>query len=192
MSWWILTEDNPLSNDSNHPGYLTPAGPPADYDEELERQISRWIRSVSGLPPKMVLPRFTQTQPKIPEAGTDWCGFGITDFQDEHSPAQVQSGDQHHEQWTHERIEILCCFYGLNGQRFAARFRDGMMVSQNNDELSRAGLTFTEHSRIRPAPEFINNQWVRRYDITVTLRRKVVREYGIKTFTNASVTFFGE
>ncbi|OBU09853.1 hypothetical protein [Morganella psychrotolerans] len=181
-----------MSNDSNHPGYLTPAGKPADYDEELERQISRWIRAVSGLPPKMVLPRFTEVQPKIPEAGTDWCGFGIMDFQDEHSPAAVQAGELHNEQWTHERIEILCCFYGRRGQHFAAQFRDGMMVSQNNDELSRTCLTFTEHSRIRPAPEFINNQWVRRYDITVTLRRKVVREYGIKTLTDASVTFFGE
>jgi hypothetical protein len=30
-------------------------------------------------------------------------------------------------------------------------------------------------------PELINNQWVRRYDLSVQLRRKVIRTYDIKT-----------
>ncbi|ORZ86400.1 hypothetical protein BS600_30125, partial [Klebsiella pneumoniae] len=30
----------------------------------------------------------------------------------------------------------------------ATRFRDGLLVSQNNDELNRSGLTFLQHGRI--------------------------------------------
>ncbi|MGC4734057.1 phage neck terminator protein [Providencia hangzhouensis] len=181
-----------MSNDSTSSGYLTPVGAMPDYDEELERQISRWIRAVSGLPAKMVLPRWTETQPKIPAAGTNWCAFGIMDFDNEHSPAAVQLSAHHHEQWSHESMQILCCFYGPQGQRIATQFRDGLFVSQNNAELSRVNLSYIDCGRIRPAPELINNQWVRRYDITVTLRRKVVREYGIKTIVDAPVKFFGE
>lgn len=47
-------------------------------------------------------------------------------------------------------------------------------------------------ARIIPAPELINNQWVRRYDVTVDLHRKTVREYGIKSLLSAPVQFFGE
>jgi hypothetical protein len=41
-------------------------------------------------------------------------------------------------------------------------------------------------------PELINNQWVRRYDLHITLRRKIIRSYGINSLLSAPVTFFGE
>ncbi|EHT4373308.1 hypothetical protein KX080_004752, partial [Salmonella enterica] len=45
---------------------------------------------------------------------------------------------------------------------------------------------------IVPFPELINQQWVRRYDMKVRLRRKVVREYNILALQDAPVSFFGE
>ena len=179
-------------NDTTQPGYLTPTNPAPQYDEALERELSRWIRGVSGLPDGMAVPRFTDPQPAIPVMGTNWCGFNISDFQDAANPASVTKDDDTDSQWQYETLVVLCCFYGPAGQSFAKTFRSGLFVSQNNAELNRVGLTLGEVGRIIPAPELINNQWQRRYDLTMTLRRKTVREYGIKSILSASVQFFGE
>ncbi|MCP9270232.1 hypothetical protein M5U04_19665 [Xenorhabdus sp. XENO-1] len=179
-------------NDSTTPGYLAPISTSPDYDEALERKLSRWIRALSGLPAKTVFTRWADPQPQIPPAGSSWCAFGITDIREDDNPAAIQVNDNHNAQWSHETLSILCCFYGPSGQRTATQFRDGLFITQNNDELSRTGLTFQQCSRIIPAPELINNQWQRRYDVTVTLRRKIVREYGIKSLVEAPVKFFGD
>ncbi|EPH7603555.1 phage neck terminator protein, partial [Escherichia coli] len=54
------------------------------------------------------------------------------------------------------------------------------------------GLSLGDYTGLTPFPELINQQWVRRYDMTVRLRRKVVREYGIKSLVEAPVIFFGD
>ena len=76
-------------NDTTQPGYLTPTSPVPQYDQALEREISRWIRGVSGLPDGMAMSRFTDPQPAIPALGTNWCGFNISDFQDAANPAAI-------------------------------------------------------------------------------------------------------
>ncbi|MFO3907578.1 hypothetical protein AAHD62_24190 [Enterobacter hormaechei] len=179
-------------NDTTQPGYLTPTGPAPQYDQGLEREISRWIRGVSGLPDGMAMSRFTDPQPTIPAQGSSWCGFNISDFQDAANPASVTKDDDTDYQWQYETLVVLCCFYGPDGQAYAKTFRSGLFVPQNNAELNRVGLTVGEVGRIIPAPELINNQWQRRYDLSVTLRRKVEREYGIKSILSAPVQFFGE
>ncbi|WP_407719991.1 phage neck terminator protein [Pluralibacter gergoviae] len=180
-----------MSNDSTAPGYLTAAGAGPAYDEELEREISRWIRGLTALPAKLVYPRWTDPQQAIPKNGTTWCAFGITGIQEDFNPAYLQ-GAESAEQWSHETVSLITCFYGPAGLAMATQFRDGMLVAQNNDELNRAGLTLMQQGRILNLPELINNQWVRRYDLSVDLRRKIIREYGIKTLASAPVQYFGD
>lgn len=180
-----------MSNDSTTAGYLTPVGDSPPYDEDLERLISRWIRGVTGLAATLVYPRWTDPQKQIPKNGTTWCAFGITGIQEDFNPAYVQ-GEENTEQWSHETVSLILCFYGPQGLAMATRFRDGLLVSQNNDELNRSGLTFLQHGRILNLPELINNQWVRRYDISVDLRRKIIRQYGIQSLVEAPVIFFGD
>jgi ribosomal protein L13E len=55
--------------------------------------------------------------------------------------------------------------------------------------LNRSGLTFLQMGRILNLPELINNQWVRRYDISVDLRRKITRQYNIQSLVDAPVQF---
>ncbi|QIP56832.1 hypothetical protein HBA19_14950 [Hafnia alvei] len=179
-------------NASTHSGFLTPTSDPPDYDQDLERQISRWIRGVSGLPAEMVFPRWTDPQPKLPLAGSTWCAFGVTGVHEDVYPAFVSNSDETETQWLHEVITVICCFYGPSGAQTAALFRSGLYVPQNNAELNRVGLTFKECGRLLSAPELINNQWLRRYDLTVSLRRKAVREYAIKSFLEAPIKFFGD
>lgn len=180
-----------MSNDSTVAGYLTPIGDAPAYDQELEREISRWIRGITGLDKSLVYPRWTDPQTQIPKNGTTWCAFGITTVPDGDSPAFIQS-DESAEQWTHETIEVLCCFYGPQGMYVATLFRSGLLVSQNNAQLNESGLTLQQCGRIYNLPELINNQWVRRYDLSIQLRRKVIRTYGIKTLVEAPVIFFGD
>lgn len=180
-----------MSDDSTTAGYLTPSGEQPAYDTDLERLISRWIRGVTGLDVSLIYPRWTDPQLTIPKNGTTWCAFGVTGIQEDFNPAYVQ-GEEIAEQWSHETISLILCFYGPQGLAAATRFRDGMLVPQNNDTLKQSGLTFLQQGRILNLPELINNQWVRRYDISVDLRRKIIRTYGIQSLAAAPVQFFGE
>ncbi|HKS34805.1 MAG TPA: hypothetical protein VJS14_13860 [Enterobacteriaceae bacterium] len=178
-----------MSNDSTEPGYLTPVGEAPEYDQELERQISRWICGVTGMDVKKVFPRWTDPQQSIPVNGVTWCGFGITTMPGPVTPANVQVSETESEQWTWENITVLCCFYGPQGAGMAARFREGISVEQNQTALRRAaGLSLQEFGTIYNLPELINKQWVRRYDLTVTLSRKNTRTYNIQSLVDGNVT----
>ncbi|BEL79896.1 hypothetical protein SM12BL3_12030 [Serratia marcescens] len=118
--------------------------------------------------------------------------MGISGLNGDANPAFANQTGESAELWRHETIECFSSFYGPHSQRIATTFRDGLTLSQNNDQLIAVGLSLGSIGDIIPFPELINNQWVRRYDITVRLRRKVVREYGIKPIAEATVKFFGE
>ncbi len=106
---------------------------------------------MTGLADTLVYPRWTDPQKQIPKNGTTWCAFGITGIQEDFNPAYVQ-GEESTEQWSHETVSLILCFYGPQGLAMATRFRDGLLVSQNNDELNRSGLTFLQHGRILNLP----------------------------------------
>lgn len=171
---------------------MTPERGSPVYGEELDRLLSRWLRGVSGLPASVVRPRWQPEQPAIPPIETNWCAFGVVDMPCDDNPAFVNQTEENTELWRHETIECLASFYGPAGQQYATRFRDGIAVSQNNAALNTLGLSLAGYSHIIPFPELINNQWVRRYDFTVRLRRKVVREYNIKSLIGAPFTLSGE
>ncbi|HDU2896806.1 TPA: hypothetical protein RFF92_001635 [Klebsiella aerogenes] len=178
-----------MSNDSTEPGYLTPVGSEPDYDEELERQLSRWVRGVTGMPANMVYPRFTDPQKKIPPNGKTWCGFNFSTLSRPGMPANIQVSEEQSEQWSWEGIQVLLCFYGPGGSAMATRFRDGIFIEQNSDTFRRiSGLSLVDAGDIRNLPELINNQWVRRYDVTVTLSRKNTRTYNVKSIVGPNVT----
>jgi hypothetical protein len=183
-------EEHRLSNDSTAAGWLTPTDVPPDADEALERKLSQWVKALSGLPDAMVRPRWTAVQPAQPAQGVNWCGFGILSVTDDDNPAFVNQGEDTTEMWKHEQIECMASFYGPGSQGVGSQFRDGLKVSQNNDQLKALGLSLGEYSKLVSAPELINNQWVRRYDMTIYLRRKLIRTYGIQSIleTNFTIT----
>ena len=183
-----------MSNDSTSPGWITPIPDDTPYDEELERILSRWISNVSGLPGKTMYPKW---QPKdkvrpFPAPDTSWCAFGISDLPSTDYPAFIHQTEDGSELSRHEDINCFISFYGPSGSANSSLFRDGISINQNNDELNTYGLSVTSFTRITPAPEVINSQWVRRYDMTVSLRRKIIRKYAIKNIVSAEVKFFGE
>nr|WP_065357978.1 hypothetical protein [Kluyvera georgiana] len=182
-------EETPLSNNSsNEAGWLIPVSGSPAYDEDLDRLLSRWMRAVSGLPDGVVRPRWQKDQPPLMPADVNWCAFGITEWPIDNNPAFTMQTETGSELWRHEIFIAMASFYGPAGMRYASVFRDGICVEQNNAELNRLGLSLGDYSEITPFPELINNQWVRRYDLRVQLRRKVVREYNIKSIVDGDVT----
>ncbi|EGB0624697.1 hypothetical protein H6W15_002532 [Salmonella enterica] len=183
----------PLSNNtSTQCGWLTPTSGDPDYDEALDRLLSQWMRNVSGLPAGMVRPRWQKDQPPLLPVETNWCAFGIIEWPIDNSPAFTQQTDTGTQLWRHEDLVAMASFYGPGGMQIASRFRDGISVEQNNAELNQSDLSLVDYGDIVPFPELINQQWVRRYDMKVRLRRKVVREYNILALQDAPVSFFGE
>lgn len=180
------------NNTSTERGWLTPTSSDTVYDEELDRLLSQWVRNVSGLPEGMVRPRWQKDQPALLPVDTHWCAFGIIGWPIDNSPAFTHQTDGGAQLWRHETFECMASFYGPAGMKFASQFRDGISIAQNNAELNTLDLSLGDYSGLTPFPELLNQQWVRRYDMTVRLRRKVIREYGIKSLVDAPVIYFGE
>ncbi|WP_428184125.1 phage neck terminator protein [Enterobacter sp.] len=176
------------NNTSTEHGWLTPTSGDPDYDEALDRLLSRWMRNVSGLPPAMVRPRWQKEQPSLPSVETNWCAIGVIGCTTDNNPAFTHQTEENVQLWRHETFECMASFYGPDGMSFASRFRDGIAVPQNNSELNLFGLTLGDYTGLTPFPELINQQWVRRYDMTVRLRRKVIREYNIKAIVDVENT----
>lgn len=175
--------------DSSTGGYLTPsdASPPLE-DAALESVMQKLIVGISGLPGNMVRPRWQPTVPKQPEANENWCAFGITEREAldypalKHDPAGFDVYTQHFE------IRLLATFYGPKGAQYASQLHDGLYVPQNAEQLKKDDIGVVEAGSILSVPEFVNQQWIRRYDMHIVLRRKVTRIYSILNIESAGVT----
>lgn len=179
------------NNSSNQSGWLTPLGNDPEYDDALETRLADWLQNVAGYPQGSVWPRWQQTHPTL-AADTNGCLFNLVIAPADDSPAFAEQTDDGVQLWRHEIIECMASFYGPAGMQYAARFRDGICIEQNNSTLNASGLTLVNYGSINSFPEFINELQVRRHDMVVCLRRKVIREYGIKSLVETSVQFFGE
>ncbi len=180
------------NNSSTESGWLVPLGNGPDYDATLETQLSGWLTGLTGLADGYVVSRWQPNQGPAFAADINWCAFGIVEISQDDSQAFVDQTDSSTQLWRHEVISLQTSFYGPGGQQLISQFRDGMAVNQNNDELNAQGLSLTDYSAIKSNPELIDTQWTRRYDMTVRLRRKVVREYGVNSLVDTPVSFFGE
>ena len=178
-----------MLNDSSTGGYLVPAATPVvDDDRALRLLLQTVIVGVTGLAPTLVRPSWQRNPPPIPAVDVDWIGFGVTaqrpDFDPymEHVTRDEESAMKMNR---HETIEIACVCYGDNCKATANAIRDGLHIAQNREALYLAGMGFVGVSDLIPAPELINDQWVDRADVTLTLRREVRREYPILHFLSA-------
>lgn len=178
-------------NDSTRPGYLTPVGPPPAYDDLLEQELIHWISGITGLSNDNIIPRWTEPPRQTASLEITRCEFDLSIGHDA-NPLFIPVSHFGDELRQTETLEVNCTFYGLVAQAMATQFRDGLYVAQNNTELNNINMTVKSCGALTPAAELINNQWQRRYNLAVTLRRRVVREYGIQAIHSGSVNFFGE
>lgn len=175
-----------MANTSATGGYLAPAveSPPLT-DDALDALFQGAISAITGLAGQYVRPRWQAVPPKQPEPAVDWCAIGVMAVDSDAGPSitHAGTGDGQDDYARHEDISVLCSFYGPLALRYALKARDGLCILQNSE--STGGVRFISSDPIRPAPEFINQQWVRRYDLALTFRRKVSRTYPILNILSA-------
>lgn len=181
-----------MINTSTENGWLTPTDSNDVHDQVLERKISDWITGLTGMTGDVIFPRW-QSDPvrSRPAMDVTWCAFGVTEVDDGANSIFIQQDDDA-QLWRHQTLDVLFSFYGPQGQNRAVSFRDGLSVPQNNDMLKSTGLTFNSCGRLLSVPDLINNQWQRRYDLPVRLRRKLTRQYGVKSILEPDVILNGD
>ncbi|QLL11704.1 phage neck terminator protein [Pseudomonas chlororaphis] len=180
-----------MANTSATGGYLAPAGSPApSEDDQLEDILQAMVVGISGLPGPMVRPRWQPNPPKQPEPNINWCAVGVHETKTVANPAisHVGAGDGSDEYQMHEELSVLCTFYGPQAQAYASILRDGIFIPQNSEAIKSSRMAFVGASDIRPVPELVNQQWVRRYDLFIQMRRQVVRVYPVLNILSAEPT----
>ncbi|WP_186139289.1 phage neck terminator protein [Burkholderia gladioli] len=178
-------------NDSSTGGYLAPtADAPPDEDDALDRLVHDLIAGVTALSPDLVRPRWRPTVAKQPEPNVNWCAFGVSDQEPDANPVIQHdgTGEGSDTYIRHEGIEVACTFYGPNAKGYAKRLADSLAIPQNREALGLNDMAFVGVSKILPAPDFVNQQWIRRYDITFTLRRKITRTYPVLNLLSVTAT----
>lgn len=178
-----------MANDSTVAGYLQPTGTPPTEDADLDSIFQQLIVGITGLPGNMVRPRWQPTVPKQPDPATNWCAVGVTGIEhDANSYEQMHTDGLSETLIRHEIITVLCSFYGLNALSNAAQARDGMYVAQNNSTLDQYEMGLVEVGSMVTAPELVNQQWIRRFDLSMRIRRRVVRTYQVLNVLSAQAS----
>ncbi|WP_343724936.1 phage neck terminator protein [Herbaspirillum huttiense] len=179
-----------MATDSSTGGYLTPVGAQPLDDAALDLVLQGYVVGVTGMQGAMVRPRWQPTVPKQPPADTNWCAIGVQDT-DREAVASIQhnpAGDGSDTLRRNEVLTILASFYGPGAKGLATLFADGIQIAQNQEAIAAQGLQFMDSEQILTAPELVNEQWIRRYDLSFRLRRQVVRTYAVLNVESAQVT----
>jgi len=178
-----------MTTDSSTGGYLAPSGVIAPTEgADLDLQLQAAVVGITGLDGAYVRPRWQATSPKQPEASVNWCAISVTEINpDDGAYIKHRSGILENDDYVrHEGIEVLVSFYGTSSQSYASILRDGIAIPQNMEALNAVGIYFKECGSIRSVPELINQQWIKRVDMTVSLRRKVKRTYSVLNILSAA------
>lgn len=178
-------------------GYILPASAGPANDDALDDVFQRLVVGVTGLPGKMVRPRWQPNPPKQPTPDVNWCAVGVVDSAHDDNAALVHdrfanNGDGADDVLRHEELTVLASFYGPNAAGFADLMRDGLSVPQNREALHADDVAFVAVGDKRIAPDLTNGQWVRRVDLTLLFRRGVKRSYATPHLTVADIDIDNE
>lgn len=170
-------------------GGVIVADPPYPLDDDsLDLVLQQLVVGITALDINMVRPRWQQVVPIQPAPSVDWCAIGVVSATADAGPWIGYDPQNNVGPYTrHETLELVATFYGPNSKRNAAFLRDGLAIPQNTDVLRANDMAFVSCGSIRAAPAFVNEQWIKRQDIPVTLRRKVTRSYQIHYLAIADV-----
>lgn len=176
-----------MVNTSATGGYLVPDPTVGSEDDAFENMLGDAVAGITALPRGLVRPRWQAKPPAWPTPETDWCAIGVTESVSDSSAMTEHraAGDGYDVVTRHETVTIVASFYGPRGFSLATMMRDGLMVSQNRDQMRAAGVAVQECSDIQSAPALMNEQWVRRWDLTLLARRAIVRTYPVLNLLSA-------
>lgn len=179
-----------MGNTSATGGVLFPIGPLPLDDVELDAVFQTLVTGITQLDGSLVRPRWQIAAdvpgglggtPKQPEPSVNWCAIGVVNVKQSAGPWLVYDDASNTElYWDHEELTVLATFYGPRSQSFMRLLRAGLNVPQNTESLLPYMIRYVGCGPIRTVPELVNQQWIRRQDISLEFRRKVIMTYGIE------------
>jgi hypothetical protein len=177
--------------DSSHPGYLGGvSGVP--YGDALEDFFHGVIAGITGLVGSLVRPKYQDAPPTEPQLDVDWVAFRAYVHATPWSAFREQLSDGATVVEGEEVVEVLLSFWGPNYQETERRWRDGLQVPQNRDELFAAGVALVGFADPVVVPLLVKERWVKHADVRATFRRWASRTYQVRTLASADGTIRGD
>jgi hypothetical protein len=177
-----------MVNTSATGGYLAPGGPsPPEDDSELDGILQAMLAGIAGLPAESVRLLWLSSSSEAPDPNADTCAFGVLSLTPDANPAIAHDGasDGVDVYQRHMDVDVQVSFYGPNARRYGQILGHGVYVSQNAEAMRAVNMAFVRASALKALPELVNQQWIRRYDLTLTLRRQVVCTYQVLNILSA-------
>lgn len=180
-----------MANDSSTGGYLAPSSTFPVEGDSFQDFIGDAVAGITGLTRSLVRPRWQLKPPPHPSIEVDWCALGITVITADYGVVKLHrpDGAGHDEFQRHETGDLLASFYGPMAYSLASRLRDGLMVDQNREALRAGSVNILGCTRMRTTSDLVNERWVRRVDLEISLRRAVLRSYPILNVLSAVGSF---
>lgn len=175
------------TNNSATGGYLQPSPlAPLPGGLAFKQFVQTVFVGVSGLPGDLVRPKWQIDPPKQPDIDIDWMAIGLVVNKADTNSYNGTLPDGTNQTQRMEELEIQCAFYGPESDSLAALVRDGFQVPQNLEALRAAKMGFVSTSQMMHVPDLVNERWVDKYEMSVFMRREILRIYPILTFVSAS------
>lgn len=183
-----------MPNTSATGGYLRPTTPTPIDDKALGLFINAMIVGLTGVDENLVREAFQPNPPKRPNIDVNWVAFYTTNEQAELGNAYVEVAKDglSSKQIRHETFDIRVTVYGPQAKAIAKILRDGLEIPQNREQLFLNGMAYVDCSSIISIGELNNEQWYKRSDLTLTMRRELNRTYGVLSFVAANGTIITE
>ena len=156
--------------------------------------LQGWIVGITGIEGTLVRPRWQREPGNIPEENITWIAFGILSRVSDVFAAELQlpSSPGYNELRRHEEISIRVSFYGPEADNIAHLLREGMQIGQNRELLTLNNMGLIESGDITSFPELVKDKWYYRIDMTVRIRRQIVRQYGVPFIVSGQSTLDNE
>lgn len=180
-----------MSADSSQAGYLQGTSQ-RPYDEVLEDLFQRVIVGITGLPGNLVRPRYQVNPATLPQFDVDWASFNVYVEPTQWNPSKTIVDDLTYLVEGMELLRVTVSFFGPHFQEMERRWRDGIQLSQNRDELTAAGIVFIEFADPVTVTTLLKERWAKRVDVRGTFHRWASREYKVRTILSADGTIHAD
>jgi hypothetical protein len=164
--------------DSSTGGYLLSTTTPTN-DLDLDVVFQNLIAGLTGIDGQYVRPRFQDEPTPPPTKGITWVAVGIMTSVADTYPAVAFVDGTGDVLIHHERIDVLCSFYGPKAERAKASARDGLIIGQNREVIAALGIDYIGPSNELRVPVQIKTIWTNRIDMTLTFHRQIIQTYDV-------------